>query len=104
MLGPIVLDIKGCTLDDDDRRRILHPYVGMVILFTRNYENPTQLKVLCDEIHALKPGIMIAVDHEGGRVQRFREGLRPVRRCARSVNCGSMIRKMPFVVPSRRAM
>lgn len=74
MLAPIVLDIKGCTLDEDDRRRILHPYTGMVILFTRNYENPTQLKALCDEIHALKPGIMIAVDHEGGRVQRFREG------------------------------
>ncbi len=74
MLGPICLDIEGLTLTDADRRRITHPLVGMVILFTRNYENPTQLKALCDEIHALKPGIIIAVDHEGGRVQRFREG------------------------------
>lgn len=74
MMGPLVLDVESTELTEADRRRIADPLVGMVILFTRNYENREQLKRLCDDIHSIKPGIVICVDHEGGRVQRFREG------------------------------
>jgi len=75
MTGPVVVDIAGARLDAADRRRLRHPLVGMVILFARNYESPGQLVALCDEIHALRdPPLLIAVDHEGGRVQRFRQG------------------------------
>ncbi len=74
MLGPIVCDIAGTELTDADRKRITHPLVGMVILFTRNYTDPEQLESLCRSIHEAKPGILIGVDQEGGRVQRFREG------------------------------
>lgn len=73
-MGPLVIDIETTELTEEDRRRITHPLTGMVILFTRNYTDRKQLTALCREIHALKPGIVIAVDHEGGRVQRFREG------------------------------
>ncbi len=74
MLGPVVCDIASTRLTPHEKERIAHPLVGMVILFTRNYESPEQLSRLCSEIHAAKPGVLIAVDHEGGRVQRFREG------------------------------
>lgn len=74
MLGPVVCDIAGTRLTPVERERIAHPLVGMVILFTRNYENRAQLEALCRDIHAVKPGVLIGVDHEGGRVQRFREG------------------------------
>lgn len=73
-MGPLVLDIAATVLNESDIRRISDPLVGMVILFTRNYENREQLTHLCKQIHAIKPEILIAVDHEGGRVQRFREG------------------------------
>jgi len=74
-LGPVVLDIAGAQLTPQDRRRLCHPLVGMVILFTRNFTGPAQLARLCREIHALRdPQLLIAVDHEGGRVQRFRTG------------------------------
>jgi beta-N-acetylhexosaminidase len=71
-LGPVMLDVVGKTLSDDDLRRLQHPFTGGVILFTRNYENRAQVTALCAEIHRARPGILIAVDHEGGRVQRFR--------------------------------
>jgi beta-N-acetylhexosaminidase len=72
-LGPVVIDIAGTRLTDEDRARLRHPLVGMVILFTRNFESPEQLAALTAEIHALRdPALVIAVDHEGGRVQRFR--------------------------------
>lgn len=74
-LGPLMIDIAGLQLTDLDRERLCHPLVGGVILFSRNYANPEQLETLTREIHALRsPVLLIAVDHEGGRVQRFREG------------------------------
>ena len=72
--GPLMIDISGSQLSELDRERLCHPLVGGIILFTRNYENPEQLAALTAEIHALRSPFLIAVDHEGGRVQRFREG------------------------------
>ncbi len=74
-LGPVMLDIEGLVLNDADRKRLKHPQTGGVILFSRNYESPQQLKALVDEIHLLRnPRLIVAVDQEGGRVQRFRDG------------------------------
>ena len=74
-LGLVMLDIEGRQLNESDRRRLCHPLTGGVILFSRNYESPRQLEELTCEIHALRsPPLLVAVDHEGGRVQRFREG------------------------------
>ena len=74
-LGLIMLDVEGKQLNEADRRRLCHPLTGGVILFARNYESPRQLEELTCEIHRLRrPPLLIAVDHEGGRVQRFREG------------------------------
>jgi beta-N-acetylhexosaminidase len=74
-LGPVVLDPAGPALTDDDRKRLTHPAVGAVILFAHNYENPQQLDALTTEIASLRtPQLLLCVDHEGGRVQRFREG------------------------------
>ena len=74
MLGPVVIDVEGTRLSEAERTRLLHARVGMVILFARNYESSAQLIELTDAIHALRtPSLLIAVDHEGGRVQRFRE-------------------------------
>ena len=74
-LGPIMLDVVGTELNADDVRRLQHPLVGGVILFKRNFINNAQLDALTASIHAVRsPPLLIAVDHEGGRVQRFREG------------------------------
>jgi beta-N-acetylhexosaminidase len=74
-LGPVMLDVVGTTLTTDDIRRLQHPLVGGVILFARNFENCEQLKALTASIHQVRqPPLLIAVDHEGGRVQRFRDG------------------------------
>lgn len=73
--GPAVVDVVGTALTDDDRSRLSHPAAGAVILFSRNFETPEQLKVLTEEIERLRePALPVCVDHEGGRVQRFREG------------------------------
>lgn len=74
-LGTVVLDPTGPALGDDDRKRLLHPSAGGVILFKHNYENPQQLAALTAEMRALRePALPVCVDHEGGRVQRFRDG------------------------------
>jgi beta-N-acetylhexosaminidase len=74
-LGPVMLDIEGVSLTPADRNLIKEPAVGGVILFSRNYDSPEQITDLVADIRALRsPPILIAVDHEGGRVQRFRDG------------------------------
>ena len=68
--GPVTLDVVGLQLDSEDRRRILDPLTGGVILFARNFANRKQLIQLTAEIKKLRPDVLISIDHEGGRVQR----------------------------------
>ena len=70
--APLILDIAGTTLTAVDRARLRHPMTGGLILFGRNWQNRQQLSALCAEIKAVRPDALICVDHEGGRVQRFR--------------------------------
>lgn len=73
--GAIMADVVAHELSDDDKQRLLDPAVGGVILFRRNFQNVAQLKKLCRDIKSLRqPELIIAVDHEGGRVQRFIDG------------------------------
>lgn len=83
-LGPVMLDVDGLSLSPADRDILREPATGGVILFSRNFESANQVADLVAEIRALRrPPLLIAVDHEGGRVQRFREGftaIPPMRR------------------------
>ncbi|POZ60933.1 beta-N-acetylhexosaminidase [Chromobacterium alticapitis] len=73
--GPVMVDIAGFALTEQERTRLSHPLVGGIILFRRNFQNIEQLRALTAEIRALRsPHLLIAVDHEGGRVQRFLDG------------------------------
>jgi beta-N-acetylhexosaminidase len=78
-LGPVMVDVGGLELTPDDVERLQHPQVGGVILFARNFAAPLQLIQLTHSIRELRtPALVIAVDHEGGRVQRFRHGFTPI--------------------------
>ena len=70
--APLIIDIAGLVLTKQDRQRLKHPLVGGIILFARNWQNREQLSSLCADIKQVRKDLLICVDHEGGRVQRFR--------------------------------
>lgn len=82
--APLIIDVAGHALGADDRRRLAHPLVGGIILFARNWQDREQLSALCADVKAVRDDLLVCVDHEGGRVQRFRTGgfthLPPMRR------------------------
>lgn len=82
-LGPVMLDLRGTSVDSDEYELLKHPACGGVILFSRNLESIEQLQALVAAIHAVRePRLLVAVDHEGGRVQRFHDGFSRLPACA----------------------
>ena len=70
--APLIIDIEGASLSKLDRQRLQHPLVGGLVLFARNWQDRAQLSALCRSIKQLRADLLICVDHEGGRVQRFK--------------------------------
>ena len=70
--APLIIDVAGLKLTPQDRQRLKHPLVGGIILFARNWQNREQLSALCSDIKQIRKDLLICVDHEGGRVQRFK--------------------------------
>ena len=70
--APLIIDIDGLKLGNADRRRLKHPLTGGIILFGRNWQSRQQLSSLCADIKSIRSDLLICVDQEGGRVQRFR--------------------------------
>ena len=78
-LGPLMIDLEGTALSSQETELLANPLVGGVILFSRNFESVDQLKDLVEAVHALRtPRLLIVVDHEGGRVQRFHREFTPI--------------------------
>lgn len=75
MIGPLVLDVDGLQLSSYEKRTLKRPHVGGVIFFSRNYQDPIQFRALVRSIRRIRPELILCVDQEGGRVQRFRTGL-----------------------------
>ncbi|WP_288755886.1 glycoside hydrolase family 3 N-terminal domain-containing protein, partial [uncultured Pseudomonas sp.] len=74
MQGSLMVDIAGTWLTAEDRQLLRQPEVAGLIIFARNIESPRQVRALCASIRALRPDLILAVDQEGGRVQRLRQG------------------------------
>src|ERR1035437_326204 len=70
--APLIIDIAGDTLAKADKQRLKHPLVGGLILFARNFSDREQLTALCHSIKKIRQDLLICIDHEGGRVQRFK--------------------------------
>jgi len=74
-LGPVMMDLAGTQISETEKELLLHPQIGGIILFTRNFDSIDQITAVIQEIHDLRtPHLLISIDHEGGRVQRFHEG------------------------------
>lgn len=102
MHAPLIIDVAGLRLTEADRARLSHPLVGGVILFARNGRDRAQLTRLCAQIKRVRRDLLICVDHEGGRVQRFRDdGFTPLPAMR---ELGRLWRQAPESMPGEAAL